>query len=87
MSAPGSAATGRSGPLREAEKEYVETECIFAASEGIPSRRSRQCIQDLISLYESWEKAEPGKGHDKMAAQWREKINDDRASSRPAGGN
>jgi hypothetical protein len=32
------------------------------------------CVQGLIDLYTAWNAAEPGKGHDAKAAQWKAKL-------------
>ena len=32
------------------------------------------CVQGLVDLYTAWDKAEPGKGYDAKAAQWRAQM-------------
>ena len=39
----------------------------------------RRALDRVVRLYESWEKAEPGKGHESKAAEWRARLD-------PAGG-
>jgi hypothetical protein len=37
-----------------------------------------------VSLYEGWDAAEPGQGHDQQAAEWRAKLAEWQASTQPA---
>ena len=34
-----------------------------------------KCVKQLTLLYEAWHAAEPGKGYDAKAADWRVKLN------------
>jgi tetratricopeptide (TPR) repeat protein len=36
--------------------------------------RKREAIERIVRLYEVWDKAEPGKGFDAKASQWRAKL-------------
>jgi len=58
----------------EAEPELIETERVFSTARGVPPGRHKQCIEAIMALYESWDKAEPGKGHDAKAAEWKAKL-------------
>jgi len=58
----------------EAEPEIIEAERIFSAPQGIPPDRYKPCVESLVTLYEAWDKAEPGKGYDAKAAEWKEKF-------------
>jgi hypothetical protein len=40
-----------------------------------------ECIRALIDLYAAWHAAEPGKGYDAKAAEWRKTLD---AASAPA---
>ncbi len=53
----------------EAETMLLEAEPLLAGP-NIPPARHAQCVKDLIALYEAWDKADPGKGHDAKAAAW-----------------
>ncbi len=43
------------------------------SSDESPSK-IQTSIEQLISLYEAWHTAEPGKGYDSKAAEWRAKL-------------
>jgi len=32
------------------------------------------CVQGLVDVYTAWDKAEPGKGYDAKAAEWKAKL-------------
>jgi serine/threonine protein kinase/tetratricopeptide (TPR) repeat protein len=36
--------------------------------------RNREALERIIRLYEDWDKAEPGKGYDAKAAEWKAKL-------------
>ncbi len=48
-------------------------EQLIGSSDESPSQ-TQASIERLVSLYESWHTAEPGKGHDAKAAEWRTKL-------------
>jgi len=50
---------------------------------GPADKRTRDAIALAARLYELWDKAEPGKGHDVSAAQWKAEL-DAAASSHEA---
>ncbi len=62
------------GLFPEAEPELVETERVLSSARGVPAGRHAQAIEALVALYESWDKADPGKGYDAKAAEWRAKL-------------
>jgi hypothetical protein len=37
-------------------------------------KRTVMCVECLINLYESWHAAEPGRGYDVLAAEWRGRL-------------
>ena len=43
---------------------------------GVPESptRKQESIEQLAQFYESWHAAEPGKGYDVKAAEWRAKL-------------
>ena len=42
--------------------------------------RLRDAIERIINLYDAWHAAEPGKGYDARAAEWRAKMSSEQAS-------
>ncbi len=55
----------------EAEKELLMTERVMSVS-GHASNDG--ILRPLVTMYEAWEKAEPGKGYGRKAAEWRERM-------------
>ncbi len=49
-----------------------------------PDDRLREACERAVRLYESWDKAEPGKGHDAKAAEWKAKLDALTPSPEPA---
>lgn len=41
---------------------------------GADSDAAKQVAGDLVDLYEAWHSAEPGRGYDALAAEWRRRI-------------
>ena len=46
----------------------------WTAGFGDDHERTTKTIKRIVSLYESWHAAEPGKGYDAKAAEWRAKL-------------
>jgi tetratricopeptide (TPR) repeat protein len=45
------------------------------------------CARDLVDLYTAWDRAEPGKGYDAKAAEWRQRAGPaEEPTTQPAGG-
>ena len=50
---------------------------LLESQEGLKDRtdvrpsQKRDALERIIKLYESWDAAEPGKGYDAKAAEWR----------------
>ncbi len=57
------------GKYSESESLLIESEKELDSAE-IPKSRHEACIRWLAALYETWEKADPGKGHAEQAAAW-----------------
>lgn len=57
-----------------AESEFIEAERVMSTAQGIPKGKRKECIEWLIAMYAEWNKAEPGKGHDLLAAEWKTRI-------------
>jgi serine/threonine protein kinase/tetratricopeptide (TPR) repeat protein len=67
----------------EAEVELIECERVLSKAPGVPPGRHRQCVEDLVVLYESWGKAEPGKAYDAKADRWRMELKAITAAQKP----
>jgi non-specific serine/threonine protein kinase/serine/threonine-protein kinase len=57
-----------------AEGNLVEAQGLFVKSTGSTPKYRRDCLQALADFYSAWDKAEPGKGHDAKAAEWKKKV-------------
>ncbi|MFO0837257.1 MAG: serine/threonine-protein kinase [Phycisphaerae bacterium] len=65
----------RQGRHDEAEKLLLENTAQLESNEGQPPGRARTAtIQNLVELYESWNKAQPDAGYDRRAEEWRVKL-------------
>jgi tetratricopeptide (TPR) repeat protein len=71
------------GACRVAQLRFEEAEPLLVRSCAIiqqqpgprPSAQTKvEALQRVIDLYESWDAAEPGKGYDAKAAEWRAKL-------------
>jgi tetratricopeptide (TPR) repeat protein len=60
--------------FEQAQVEMVEAQEILAAVLGPADARTNVSITALAELYEAWHAAEPDKGNDAKAAEWREKL-------------
>ncbi|MCK4873609.1 MAG: serine/threonine protein kinase [Phycisphaerales bacterium] len=70
----------------EAETALLEAHASLTASLGSQHRRTIGQIVLLINLYTAWHEAEPDKGHDAKADQWRAKLpTDEPDEAEPAG--
>jgi serine/threonine protein kinase len=71
-----------SGRFTLAEANLLEAHAIYleAKDRGPTHKDTLECAQALVDLYAAWDKAEPGKGYDAKAAEWRGKL-----PSEPAG--
>ena len=58
----------------EAETLLTESAESLQKNGNAPEDRKTEAIQRVIDLYEAWNTAEPGKGHDAKAAEWRAKL-------------
>jgi serine/threonine protein kinase/tetratricopeptide (TPR) repeat protein len=60
----------------QAEPNLIEAHAKFAKTRGPSHADTRASTQALVDLYTAWDKAEPAKGHDAQAAEWRTKLED-----------
>ncbi len=58
------------GRFRQAEPELLEAERVFAAVPGVANRHEK-CVEALVTFYESWDVADPGRLHGGQAARWK----------------
>ena len=58
----------------EAETALLEAHELITAALGPHHWRTTEQIQSLINLYSAWHEAEPDKGYDAKAAEWRAKL-------------
>ncbi len=63
-----------SAAFAAAEADLLEAQSAVAKIRGENDKQTRTWTQGLVDLYTSWDKAEPGKGHDVKAAAWRAKL-------------
>ena len=60
--------------FEDAEKALTEAHGIHESTFGIDHKRTIGIITLLAKLYTVWHKAEPDKGYDKKAEEWRTKL-------------
>jgi hypothetical protein len=56
------------------EKNLLEAQPLYVQTRGPTHQDTRDCILALIHLYTAWHSAEPGKGYDAKAAEWKAKL-------------
>ncbi len=69
------------GEFAAAEANLAEAQPIFVQSRGPTNKDTRECTQAIVDLYTAWHSAEPDKGYDTKAAEWKTKLD---ALSQPA---
>jgi hypothetical protein len=59
-----------------AEANLLEAHPIYVAAKdrGPTHKDTLACVQALVDLYTAWDKAEPDKGYEAKAAEWRQKL-------------
>jgi len=78
-----------------ARKDFAGAEAVLleshqGATERLSKRKitgandDRSSITKLIALYEAWHTAEPDKGHDATAAEWKAKLPPAESSAEPS---
>ena len=58
----------------DSETALLEALAIHETEHGSRHERTTQTVRWLVDLYTAWHEAEPGKGYDAKAAQWRAKL-------------
>jgi tetratricopeptide (TPR) repeat protein len=60
-----------------AETNLLDAHAIFEQTHNVTHVDDlRDCTQALVALYTAWDKAEPGKGRDASAAEWKKKLDE-----------
>jgi len=57
-----------------AQANLLEANEILAQSAGSPPKYTLDCLQAIIDLYAAWNVADPGKGYDAKATEWKRKL-------------
>lgn len=66
------------------EEDLLEAHLIFTKDRGETYKHTLRCAQALLELYTAWDAAEPGKGYDEKAAEWRVKLEAGKATAQSA---
>ena len=69
----GKAHTGL-GEFAAAETDLLEAQPMFVKSRSSRPVDTRECTRAIVDLYAAWDHAQPGKGHDGKAAEWKRKL-------------
>ncbi|MCH8149239.1 MAG: tetratricopeptide repeat-containing protein [Planctomycetes bacterium] len=67
-------AEGATSRFSQGEATLLEAHQLLAAGFGEDHERTTKCVTRFATLYESWHAAEPGRGYDAKAAEWRAKL-------------
>lgn len=74
----------RVGEMEAAEGNLHEARAIIFAVQGRGGAARESVLKEIAELYAAWHAAEPGKGYDGKAAEWRGKLEAWRATTQPA---
>ncbi len=72
------------GEFASAEKTLIEAQSRSAKMRGEAHKDTKACDQALIDLYTAWNTAQPGKGYDAKATEWKAKLDAAQAAPEPA---
>ena len=64
----------RLAKFTEAEPLLIDSAHALQGNSKASEDRTTEAIQRVVDLYEAWNSAEPGKGYDDRAAEWRAKL-------------
>ncbi len=67
-------AEGATNQFPNGEATLLEAHKLLAEGFGDDHDRTTKCIARLITLYDAWHTAEPGKGYDAKAVAWMKKL-------------
>lgn len=74
------------GELDAAEADLLEANAIHERTRGGHDADAGLCMRALVELYTARDAAEPGKGYEEKAAEWRGRLAPPGAATRPVGG-
>ncbi|MBK8269927.1 MAG: serine/threonine protein kinase [Planctomycetes bacterium] len=69
--------------FEEAESTLLDA-YNFMSTDKDSQQNADDLLNEIIRLYDAWHAAEPDKGHDRTAEEWREKIKSDNPFAHPA---
>jgi hypothetical protein len=69
---PGKARTGLN-QFGAAEANLLEAHPLWVKTRGEAHKDTRNCIQAIVDLFTAWHAAQPDKGYDAKAAEWKAK--------------
>jgi len=67
--------------FKAAEANLLEAHPVLLKGRGEKHKETLGCVQGLVELYGAWDQAEPGRGHDAKATEWRKRLD---TTPRPA---
>jgi tetratricopeptide (TPR) repeat protein len=62
------------GEFATAEADLLEAQGILVKLRGEKGKETGEWTQGLVDLYVAWDRAEPGKGYDAKAGEWKTKL-------------
>jgi serine/threonine protein kinase/tetratricopeptide (TPR) repeat protein len=84
------AALGQQGRTLAALQRFIEAEAAvleayegFLDTLGADHQRTKDAAEALVDLYDAWHAAEPDKGYDAKAAEWRAKLEEGQTTIQP----
>ena len=57
-----------------AEPGLLEAHAIWVKTRGETHQNTRACERAIVQLYDEWNAAQPGKGHDARAVEWKARL-------------
>jgi hypothetical protein len=67
------------GRYAQAQEHLLRAEPFLRTAQSTHA----ECVEDIVKLYDAWHTAEPDRGYNAKAAEWRAKLEDWRASTQP----
>jgi hypothetical protein len=58
----------------EAERDLLEAHRLIASELGEEHEQATRVAEYLVALYDTWDEAAPGMGHDERAEEWRSRL-------------
>jgi tetratricopeptide (TPR) repeat protein len=73
----------KTGRYEESLPLLIAASDTLLADPGASNSERQRCLEALVVLFDRWHAAEPGKGYDDKAAEWRRKLSDWQATTQP----